>query len=70
MLLQGGMLCNDAMLEEKVSDAGNAPWHIHGDPTEGAMVVAAAKGGFWRDGDAKGLPENAGDLLSIRTGNG
>ncbi len=56
VLLQGGMLCNDAMLEEKESDAGTLVWHIHGDPTEGAMVVAAAKGGFWRKEMEKVFP--------------
>ncbi|MBE0556939.1 MAG: HAD-IC family P-type ATPase, partial [Proteobacteria bacterium] len=56
VLLQGGMLCNDAILEEKVSDAGTLIWHIHGDPTEGAMVVAAAKGGFWRAEMQKAFP--------------
>ena len=31
-------------------------WHIIGDPTEGAMVVAAAKGGYLQDEFAKALP--------------
>ncbi|MCE8019213.1 HAD-IC family P-type ATPase [Halomonas sp. MCCC 1A11036] len=35
-----GVLCNDAELAEE-----NGRWTIHGDPTEGALVVAAAKGG-------------------------
>ena len=61
VLLQGGMLCNDAILEEKVSEAGDHSWRIIGDPTEGAMVVAAAKGGFWRNGDGKGFPASTGD---------
>ncbi len=56
VLLQGGVLCNDAILEEKVSEAGTRSWHIHGDPTEGAMVVAAAKGGFWRAEMQKAFP--------------
>jgi Ca2+-transporting ATPase len=37
-LLVGGALCNDAILVKT-----NGAWHIKGDPTEGAMVVAAAK---------------------------
>ena len=37
-LLLAGALCNDASL---ANDAGH--WKIHGDPTEGALVVAAAK---------------------------
>ncbi len=56
VLLQGGMLCNDTILEEKVSDEGTRSWHIHGDPTEGAMVVAAAKGGLWRTETQKAFP--------------
>jgi P-type Ca2+ transporter type 2C len=56
VLLRGGMLCNDAILEEKKSDAGTLVWHIHGDPTEGAMVVAAAKGGFLRTEVQKAFP--------------
>jgi Ca2+-transporting ATPase len=41
LLLQGGLLCSDAVLEEK-----EGKWIIKGDPTEGAMVVAAVKAGF------------------------
>ncbi|MFC3392836.1 cation-translocating P-type ATPase [Aidingimonas halophila] len=40
-LLRAGVLCNDA---ESAEEAGR--WHIHGDPTEGALVVAAAKAGL------------------------
>jgi Ca2+-transporting ATPase len=41
MLLQGGLLCSDAVLEEK-----DGKWTVKGDPTEGALVVAAVKAGF------------------------
>lgn len=41
LLLQGGLLCSDAILEEK-----EGKWVIKGDPTEGALVVAAVKGGL------------------------
>jgi Ca2+-transporting ATPase len=41
LLLQGGLLCSDAVLEEK-----EGKWFIKGDPTEGALVVAAAKKGL------------------------
>jgi Ca2+-transporting ATPase len=41
LLLQGGLLCSDAILEEK-----DGKWFIKGDPTEGALVVAAAKSGL------------------------
>jgi Ca2+-transporting ATPase len=40
-LLIGGLLCNDATLE-KAEDK----WIIKGDPTEGALVVAAVKAGL------------------------
>jgi len=41
LLLRIGGLCNDAHIQE---EAGN--WMCFGDPTEGALVVAAAKAGF------------------------
>ncbi len=41
MLLQIGLLCSDSSLEEK-----EGKWGIKGDPTEGALVVAAAKAGL------------------------
>jgi Ca2+-transporting ATPase len=41
MLLQGGLLCSDAILGEK-----EGKWFVKGDPTEGALVVAAVKAGF------------------------
>jgi len=41
LLLQAGVLCNDSVLEEK-----EGKWGIKGDPTEGALVVAAVKAGF------------------------
>jgi Ca2+-transporting ATPase len=42
-LLQIGSLCNDTSLTS-VDDI----WGIKGDPTEGALVVAAAKAGLWQ----------------------
>ena len=44
LLLRAAALCNDAYLEERHSDG----WHVIGDPTEGALVVAAAKGSLWQ----------------------
>lgn len=41
LLLVGGALCNDAQL--KMPDATGERHHAIGDPTEGALVVAAAK---------------------------
>jgi Ca2+-transporting ATPase len=48
LLLHGAVLCNDAKLEESGVDGGGKTWRMIGDPTEGALVVAAAKGGLWR----------------------
>ena len=47
LLLRAGLLCNDARLEPD-PDNGDS-WRMVGDPTEGALVVAAAKAGFWRE---------------------
>jgi Ca2+-transporting ATPase len=43
-LLQIGVLCNDAHL---ISTEGS--WHIQGDPTEGALIIAAAKAKILQD---------------------
>ena len=40
-LLLGGLLCNDSALEK-----AEGKWIVKGDPTEGALVVAAAKAGL------------------------
>jgi len=50
-LLQAALLCNDAHLErEPTNDDPSAEnWRMVGDPTEGALVVAAAKADLWRD---------------------
>jgi len=40
-LLKGALLCNDSLLEEL-----EGKWSIKGDPTEGALVVTAAKAGL------------------------
>jgi magnesium-transporting ATPase (P-type) len=42
-ILQVGALCNDAALMEP---SGAEGWCVEGDPTEGALVVAAAKAGL------------------------
>ena len=56
VLLHGGLLCNDARLEERGDAAGGHAWHMVGDPTEGALVVAAAKSGFRRGDVERALP--------------
>jgi Ca2+-transporting ATPase len=50
-LLRAAALASDATLvrlepDAKGGTAGRPTWHVKGDPTEGALVVAAAKGGF------------------------
>jgi len=41
LLLKGALLCNDSLLEES-----EGQWKVKGDPTEGALVVTAAKAGL------------------------
>lgn len=41
LCVKASVCCNDAKLEEK-----DGRWYIKGDPTEGAMIVAAEKAGF------------------------
>jgi Ca2+-transporting ATPase len=45
-LLTAATLCNDAKLEK---DTPTGRWIVKGDPTEGALVVAAAKVGLWKE---------------------
>ena len=45
-LLTTASLCNDARLER---DTETERWIIKGDPTEGALIVAAAKAGLWKE---------------------
>jgi Ca2+-transporting ATPase len=45
LLVIGGALCNDAQLIEQ----NEGRYHTLGDPTEGALVVAGAKLGQWKD---------------------
>jgi Ca2+-transporting ATPase len=45
-LLTAATLCNDAKLEK---DTATERWVVKGDPTEGALVVTAAKAGLWKE---------------------
>ncbi len=56
LLLRGALLCNDASLNQTQRDDGQPAWRIIGDPTEAALVVAAAKAGFQRDALIKEMP--------------
>lgn len=51
IMLAGGALCNDAVLEQ--TDQG---FSSVGDPTEGALVVAAVRAGLWKEKLEKALP--------------
>jgi P-type Ca2+ transporter type 2C len=53
-MLWGCTLCNDAVLEWRDNQ-----WQIVGDPTEGAMVVLAEKGGVDRASSTQTLPRMA-----------
>lgn len=46
LLLLGSALCNDATLEESSDTPGE--YAAVGDPTEGALVIAAAREGWWK----------------------
>jgi len=52
LLLRAATLCNDAYLED---DDENG-WRMVGDPTEGALVVAAAKADLWQKELAEEYP--------------
>nr|HID13904.1 cation-translocating P-type ATPase [Anaerolineae bacterium] len=58
-LLTGGLLCSDARLEPLDSGGDGQRYRMVGDPTEGALVVVAAKAGLWRDEVEKRLPRVA-----------
>jgi Ca2+-transporting ATPase len=57
-LLRCAALCNNAVLHKRGvrvsglfrSNRRDSVWGIDGDPTEGALLVAAAKAGVWREG--------------------
>ena len=51
----GGALCNDARLV----DEGDDRFHTLGDPTEGALVTAAAKMGYWKSSLDQSFPRTA-----------
>ncbi len=50
--LELGILCNNATLNKKIKKSKGEHqvyWEISGDPTEGALIVLAAKAGIWKD---------------------
>jgi Ca2+-transporting ATPase len=60
-LLHAALLCNDARLEQEAPTNNNSSenWRIVGDPTEGALVVAAAKADLWKDKSEEVYPRLA-----------
>ncbi len=54
LMLAGGALCNDAILEKKEQEFSTI-----GDPTEGALVVAAVRAGLWKSELESALPRVA-----------
>jgi P-type Ca2+ transporter type 2C len=58
-LLTGSLLCSDAQLERLEPEEDGGQYRMVGDPTEGALVVAAAKAGLWRDEVEERLPRVA-----------
>ncbi len=59
LLLTGGALCNDALLELEPEDNETGYFRTVGDPTEGALVVAAARLGLLKVELERALPRVA-----------
>jgi len=57
LMLEAGALCNDAVIEKELSEGGGH--RTVGDPTEGALVIAAARAGLWKDELEEVLPRIA-----------
>lgn len=55
-LMLAAAACNDATLEKGHDGEG---WHVHGDPTEGALLTLADKGGIDREAFQKEMPRIA-----------
>jgi Ca2+-transporting ATPase len=59
LLLKALSLCSDAFLETSGASEDRLTYRMLGDPTEGALVVAAAKAGYWRYDLENSLPRVA-----------
>lgn len=57
LMLEAGALCNDAVIEKEFSQSGG--YQAVGDPTEGALVIAAARAGLWKSELEQILPRVA-----------
>jgi Ca2+-transporting ATPase len=58
-ILWAGTLANDAILEVSGKNEDKPTYRMVGDPTEGALVVAAAKANVWRDEMERAFPRVA-----------
>ena len=56
------LLCNDSSLEKR---NGNGSWVVHGDPMEGALLVAAMKAGMDLEHEGKQYPRT--DLIPFES---
>ena len=59
-VLRAGLLCNDASLEQNNSD-----WFVHGDPMEGALLVAGLKVGLDIESETQQYPRT--DLIPFES---
>ncbi len=59
MFLQSILLCNDAYIETSGTSTDRLTWRMVGDPTEGALIVVAAKAGLWRYDLESSMPRRA-----------
>ncbi|WP_415406120.1 cation-transporting P-type ATPase [Sulfurovum sp. CS9] len=57
---RAAMLCNDASMEQK-----NSKWLVHGDPMEGALLVAGLKAGLDTETEVKQYPRT--DLIPFES---
>ncbi len=59
-VVRAAALCNDASLEQR-----NSEWFVHGDPMEGALLVAGLKAGLNTDAETKQYPRT--DLIPFES---
>jgi len=59
-LIRAAVLCNDASLEQT-----NTEWLVHGDPMEGALLIAGLKAGLDIEAEAKQYPRT--DLIPFES---
>jgi len=59
-IVRAAVLCNDTSLEQK-----NTEWLVHGDPMEGALLVAGLKAGLDIDAEGKQYPRT--DLIPFES---